>query len=189
MIWTGHSGQAASAPRTASAPMTPAMLSRFTTRSLTFTPWALKLQPALRPIPVGGLLKTLQRIDLGPPDTWRAGALRLDHPVAMREISRAVDRQLGLFAAQKLVGAGRKAEQDPWGGDDRGPGSDRGSERSRKLAMGPPARFAVVRLDQAVAGSSGAGQREEEPRKIVGMDHRDAALRRHQHQAQLGHAK
>src|SRR3954453_22124400 len=112
MIWTGHSTQAASAPRTASAPMTPAMLSRFTPRSLAVSRRALKLQPALRPIPVGGLLETLQRIDLGPPDTRRAGALRLDHPVAMREIGGSVDRQLGLFARQQLGGPGREAKQD-----------------------------------------------------------------------------
>jgi hypothetical protein len=57
---------------------------------------------------IGSFPETLSGLDLRTPQARRAGALRFDHPVAVGEIGRAVDGQLGLLAAQELVGADRR---------------------------------------------------------------------------------
>src|SRR4051812_40035256 len=92
------------------------------------------LEPVLGAVPVGGLLEALIGRDLRPPQFWRAGALGLDHPIAVREISGAVDRELGFGAAEQLVGARGEAQQDAGRGDDRGVGADRLAERASEFA-------------------------------------------------------
>ena len=102
------------------------------------------LQPTFRSIPIRGLSQARVSLDLRSPQRRRWCAFGFDNPVAVGEIGGAVGGELGLFAAEQLVGPGGKAEKDPRRGDDRWARADGIAERACELAVSPAASFAVV---------------------------------------------
>src|SRR6185437_6094778 len=123
----------------------------------------------------GGGLEALGGLNSRMPQARWGSALGFDDPVAMGEISGAVDGELGLLAPEQLVGAGGETEQDPGGGDDGGTCAHGCSERLGELAVGPAPGLAVVGLDEDAARHFGSGDGEEQPREVVGVDYRDPA--------------
>src|ERR1043166_8288506 len=98
----------------------------------------------------------------------------------MGKVGRAVDGELRLGAAEKLVGARGEAKQDPGRGDDRGPRADGAAEGAGELAVGPAVWFAVVGLDDEVGRRGGAGESEQEACEVVSVENRNPTLGRHQ---------
>jgi hypothetical protein len=82
------------------------------------------LKPALLAIPGGGLGEALSGVGLRAPQRRGWEPLWFDHPVAVREIRRSVDRELRFIATQKLVGAGCETQENSGLGDHRRLGSD-----------------------------------------------------------------
>src|SRR6476469_9937583 len=153
MIWIGHRSQAVRQSTTSTKKPIAEIFTNFIARFLA------RLQPALLAIPVGGILESLQRVDPWLPQLRRAGALGLDHPIAVREIGGAIDGEFRLFAAQQLVGPGGEAQQDPGRRDDGGPGAYGSRESARELAVRPATGLAVICLNQNVRWHGGPGKR------------------------------